>query len=60
MEKVYTIGEAAAVLGMPASTIRYYDKNGLFPDMARSQGGIRVFTVRFHVFCSAMCVKRTH
>ena len=44
MEKVYTIGEAAAVLGMPASTIRYYDKNGLFPDMARSQGGIRVFT----------------
>lgn len=44
LEKVYTIGEAAAVLGMPASTIRYYDKNGLFPDMARSQGGIRVFT----------------
>ena len=44
MEKVYTIGEAAAVLGMPASTIRYYDKNGLFPDMARRQGGIRVFT----------------
>lgn len=44
MEKVYTIGEAAAALGMPASTIRYYDKNGLFPDMARSQGGIRVFT----------------
>ncbi|MBM6988037.1 MAG: MerR family DNA-binding transcriptional regulator, partial [Olsenella umbonata] len=34
MEKVYTIGEAAAALGMPASTIRYYDKNGLFPDMA--------------------------
>lgn len=29
---------------MPASTIRYYDKNGLFPDMSRSQGGIRVFT----------------
>ena len=44
MERVYTIGEAAAELGMPASTIRYYDKNGLFPDMSRSQGGIRVFT----------------
>lgn len=29
---------------MPASTIRYYDKNGLFPDMSRSQGDIRVFT----------------
>jgi DNA-binding transcriptional MerR regulator len=44
LERVYTIGEAAAELGMPASTIRYYDKNGLFPDMSRSQGGIRVFT----------------
>lgn len=44
MERVYTIGEASEVLGMPASTIRYYDRHGLFPDMARSQGGIRVFT----------------
>ena len=44
MDKIYTIGEAAAELGMPASTIRFYDKNGLFPDVARSQGGIRVFT----------------
>jgi DNA-binding transcriptional MerR regulator len=44
LERVYTIGEAAAELGMPVSTIRYYDKQGLFPDMARSQGGIRVFT----------------
>lgn len=44
MDKVYTIGEVAAELGMPASTIRFYDKNGLFPDIVRSQGGIRVFT----------------
>ncbi len=36
LDKVYTIGEAATALGMPASTIRYYDKNGLFPDMTRS------------------------
>lgn len=43
LEKVYTIGEASAELGIPASTIRYYDKNGLFPNMRRSQGGIRVF-----------------
>ena len=42
MGKVYTIGESAAELGTPASTIRLYDKNGLFPDVARSQGGIRV------------------
>jgi DNA-binding transcriptional MerR regulator len=28
MEKVYTIGEASAELGMPASTLRYYGKRG--------------------------------
>lgn len=44
MDTVYTVGEAAAELGMPASTIRFYDKNGLFSDVARSRGGIRVFT----------------
>lgn len=38
MGKIYTIGESAAELGTPASTIRLYDKNGLFPDVARSQG----------------------
>ena len=30
MEKVYTIGEASAELGMPASTLRYYGKRGCF------------------------------
>lgn len=44
MPRVYTIGEAAEALGMPASTIRFYDKNGLLPDLSRSQGGTRVFT----------------
>lgn len=44
MERVYTIGEASAELGMPASTLRYYGKKGLFPDVARSQGGMRVYT----------------
>jgi DNA-binding transcriptional MerR regulator len=44
MERVYTIGEASEELGMPASTLRYYDKKGLFPDVARSQGGLRVYT----------------
>lgn len=29
---------------MPASTIRYHDKNGLFPHMGRTEGGIRMFT----------------
>lgn len=28
---VYTVGEMAKLLGVPASTLRYYDKEGLLP-----------------------------
>ena len=28
---MYTIGQVAEMLGLPASTLRYYDKQGLFP-----------------------------
>ena len=40
---VYTIGEMAKMLGVPASTLRYYDKEGLLPFVARSSGGISHF-----------------
>ena len=40
----YTIGEAAEKLGVPASTLRYYDKEGLLPFVDRSAGGIRMFS----------------
>ena len=40
---VYTIGEMAKMLGVPASTLRYYDKEGLLPFVVRSSGGIRQF-----------------
>ena len=40
---VYTIGEMAKRLGVPASTLRYYDKEGLLPFVERSSGGIRMF-----------------
>lgn len=33
---VYAIGEMAKMLGVPASTLRYYDKEGLLPFVARS------------------------
>ena len=41
---VYTIGEMAKRLGVSPSTLRYYDKEGLLPDVERSEGGIRRFT----------------
>ena len=40
---VYTVGEMAKVLGVPASTLRYYDKEGLLPFVERSSGGVRLF-----------------
>ena len=40
---IYTVGEMAKILGVPASTLRYYDKEGLLPFVERSSGGIRMF-----------------
>lgn len=40
---VYTVSEMARLLGTSASTLRYYDKEGLLPFVERSSGGIRMF-----------------
>ena len=42
---MYSIGQVAEMFGLPISTLRYYDKEGLFPDMERSSG-IRRFGQR--------------
>ena len=39
---MYTIGQVSKMFGLPVSTLRYYDKEGLFPGMER-QSGIRKF-----------------
>ncbi len=39
---MYTIGQVAEMFGLPISTLRYYDKEGLFPQMER-KSGIRRF-----------------
>lgn len=44
MSNLYSISEVAQILGMPASTIRYYDNQGLLSGLSRSNGGARVFT----------------
>ncbi len=40
---LYTIGEIAKISGLRPSTLRYYDKEGLFPAIERTSGGIRMF-----------------
>jgi len=40
----YSIGEVAHRLNIPASTLRYYDREGLLTGIKRSNGGIRMFS----------------
>lgn len=39
---MYTIGQVSEMFGIPISTLRYYDKEGLFPHLER-KGNIRCF-----------------
>lgn len=41
---MYTIKEVAEKMNLPASTIRYYDKQGLLPFVLRSESGYRMFS----------------
>lgn len=40
---MYTIGQVSEAVHLPISTLRYYDKEGLFPDIQRTSG-IRKFS----------------
>ena len=40
----YSIGDVAKKFNLSASTLRYYDKEGLFPNLERSESGIRSFS----------------
>lgn len=40
---MYTIGQVSEMFNIPISTLRYYDKEGLFPNLERN-GNIRKFS----------------
>ena len=57
---IYTIGEMAKKLGVSASTLRYYDKEGLLPFMEHPKGRIRVFTDKDYQWLHIIeCLKQT-
>ena len=57
---VYTVGEMARLLGVPASTLRYYDKEGLLPFVERSPGGMRLFREADYEWLQVIgCLKKT-
>lgn len=40
----YTIKEMSKLTGLPASTLRYYDKQGLLPSLKRDSHNVRMFS----------------
>lgn len=57
---IYTVGEMAKSLGVPSSTLRYYDKEGLLPFVERSSSGIRVFHEKDYEWLQIIsCLKKT-
>ena len=44
MPKTYRIGELASRLSVAIETIRYYEKEGLLPQPARSEGNYRLYS----------------
>ena len=56
---MYTIGQVSEMFSLPISTLRYYDKEGLFPQMERSSG-IRRFSEReLEALRVIECLKRS-
>lgn len=54
----YTVGEAAKILGVPASTLRYYEGQGLLPAVERTPGGQRQFSAKDMEACRVIeCLK---
>jgi len=41
---MYTINEIAKITGLSVHTIRYYDREGLIPNLARTKSGARQFS----------------
>ncbi|MDD7740114.1 MAG: MerR family transcriptional regulator [Fusicatenibacter sp.] len=58
--KTYTIGELAELFSIPASTLRYYEKEGILVHVEKNSSGQRIYTEE-HVerLKGINCFKRT-
>ena len=55
---MYTIGQVAEMFGLPISTLRYYDKQGLFPRMERVSGIRRFSETELEALRVIECLKK--
>lgn len=56
---MYSIGQVAEMFGLPVSTLRYYDKQGLFPGMERSSGARRFSEAELEKLRVIQCLKES-
>ncbi len=56
---MYTIGQVSELFEVPISTLRYYDREGLFPDMERSSGIRRFGERELEALRVIECLKRS-
>jgi DNA-binding transcriptional MerR regulator len=59
--KYYSIGEVAAKFNIPESTLRYYEKKGLLPQIGRDEAGRRLFSEDHMILLgTVICLKNTN
>ena len=56
---MYTIGQVSEMFCLPVSTLRYYDKEGLFPQMERTSGMRRFGEREIEALRVIECLKRS-
>lgn len=55
----YTIGQVSQMSGLPISTLRYYDKQGFFPELRRTSGIRRFSDKEIEALRVIECLKRS-
>ena len=55
---MYSIGQVSEMFDLPISTLRYYDKQGLFPNMERVSGIRRFSETEIEALRVIECLKR--
>ena len=56
---MYSIGQVSKMFGIPVSTLRFYDKEGLFPDLERSGNTRRFGEGELELLRVIECLKQT-
>ena len=56
---MYTIGQISKMFNFPISTLRYYDKEGLFPNIERSSGIRKFSESEIEALRVIECLKKT-